>query len=193
MASKTAKDHHYTEAEKQFLRDNIQSLTYCELTKAFNSRFGTSLNECSISDVCLKRMGIKRDHPSKFPKGRKSFVYSCPIGAERTVGEQTFVKVSDVPNVGRTPSKGNDPNWKEKQFIVYEQAHGAIPDNKLIVFLDKDRKNFDIENLYCVDRKVNFMMAKNGWYSTDREITLTAIKWCELFYAMKGASKDERA
>ena len=185
MATKSTKDHLFTEEEKRFLRDNIQELTYSNLTKAFNAKFGTSLNEGNISDMCLKRLGIKRNHPWTFPKGRKSFVYSCPIGAERTVGEQTFVKVSDIPNIGRTPSKGNDPNWKEKQFIVYEQAHGKIPDNKLIVFLDKNRKNFDINNLYCVNRKVNFMMAKNGWYSTDREHTLAAIKWCELFYVLK--------
>lgn len=185
MATKSTKDHLFTDAEKQFLRDNIQSLTYSNLTKAFNAKFGTNLTEGNISDMCLKRMGIKRNHPWVFPKGKKSFVYSCPIGTERSVGEQTFVKISDIPNVGRTPSKGNDPNWKEKQFIVYEQAHGKIPDNKLIVFLDKNRKNFDINNLYCVDRKVNFMMAKNGWYSTDREHTLTAIKWCELYYTLK--------
>ena len=185
MATKSTKDHHFTDAEKQFLRDNIQELTYSNLTKAFNAKFGTNLTEGNISDMCLKRMGIKRNHPWVFPKGKKSFVYSCPIGTERSVGEQTFVKISDIPNIGRTPSKGNDPNWKEKQFIVYEQAHGKIPDDKLIVFLDKNRKNFDVENLYCVDRKVNFMMAKNGWYSTDREHTLTAIKWCELYYKLK--------
>lgn len=30
------------------------------------------------------------------------------------------------------------------------------------------------------------MMAKNHWYSTDPVLTLTAIKWCELYYATKG-------
>ena len=56
--------------------------------------------------------------------------------------------------------------------------------------LDMDVKNCEIGNLYPVNRKVNFMMAKNGWYQQDKELTLTAIKWCELFYAMKGDGKS---
>ena len=28
-------------------------------------------------------------------------------------------------------------------------------------------------------------MSKNGWWSKDADITLTAIKYCELWYALK--------
>jgi len=177
--------HNFSTEEKQFLKNNIDKYTYPQLTQVFNSRFGTRLTQFSISDVCLKRMGIKRNKVWKFAKGRKDFVYSCPVGTESRSGRDIFVKVSDDYSEGITPSKGSDPNWKRKQALIYEQAHGAIPDGRIIVFLNKDRNDFNINNLYCTTRRVSFMMAKNGWYSSDQELTLTAIKWCELFYALK--------
>lgn len=177
--------HSFSEEEKQFLRDNIGKYTYPQLTKYFNAHFMTNLKEHSISDVCIKRMGIKRGKMVKFPRGRKDFVYRCPVGTESRSGRDIFVKVSDDYSEGITPSKGSDPNWKRKQALIYEQAHGAIPDGRIIVFLNKDRNDFNINNLYCTTRRVSFMMAKNGWYSSDQELTLTAIKWCELFYALK--------
>lgn len=181
--------HNFSSREKQFLRDNINKYTYRQLTELFNAQFGTNLKEHSISDMCLKRMGVRRDKPFKFSKGRKDFVYTCPIGTESRIGDEVFVKVANNYHEGRTPSKGSDSNWKRKQVLIYERAHGEISRGNLIIFLDKNRNNFNVDNLYCTTREVNFMMAKNRWYTTDREVTLVAIKWCELFYALKNDTK----
>lgn len=76
-------------------------------------------------------------------------------------------------------------NWVQKHRLVWESVHGKIPKGKLIIFLDGDRSNFDPDNLYCIDRKLTTVMIRNNWFTTDRGHTLTAIKWCELFYARK--------
>lgn len=65
------------------------------------------------------------------------------------------------------------------------QHNGAKPEDGLIIFLDKDKTNFSPENLYCVDRKINFMLSKNKWHSTNPDLTLAAIKYAELFYKLK--------
>ena len=75
-------------------------------------------------------------------------------------------------------------NWMEKQRYIWEQVHGPIPKGHVVVFLDGNNRNFDIDNLYCMDRKWMPFMVKNKWFTTDREHTLTAIKWCELHYAL---------
>ena len=79
----------------------------------------------------------------------------------------------------------------EQTQEFYEFLQGKIPKGHMIVFLDKNRKNCDVGNLYCTTRAINFMMAKNKWYSSNPELTLAALKWCELFYAMKGEKDGE--
>lgn len=44
-----------------------------------------------------------------------------------------------------------------------------------------------IANDSTLPRKINTVMNCNSWFTTNRENTLTAIKWCELFYALKEA------
>ena len=184
MATKTKADHRFTEEEKNFLRDNINRFTYPQLADAFNAEFGTSLTHGNISDVCIKRLDLKRNKPHTFPKGKREF-NAVPIGTEMFDGATLWLKIDDAYHEGTSVSKGADSNWARKSTWVYEQKHGKIAEGFLIVHLDMDKFNCSPENLYCVSRKVNFMMAKNGWYKQDSELTLTAIKWCELFYATK--------
>lgn len=68
--------------------------------------------------------------------------------------------------------------------------YGEVPDGKMVIFLDCNKENLDIGNLYCIDRKISAVLASNGWYSDNGELTLTAIKWCELFYAIERGAVD---
>ena len=77
----------------------------------------------------------------------------------------------------------------EHQKKIYEDHYGPVQNGKIVVFLDRNPENFDINNLYCVDRKILVRMNQNSWFTHDRDHTLTAIKWCELFYAMKDKSR----
>lgn len=192
MASKTKKDHKYTEEQKKFLKKNINNMTYKELAEAFNERFNTNLTHGNISDICIKRLGIKRNKPYVFPKGKKDFS-AHPIGTEVFDGKNMWVKVSDeyIADGEMKNSKETNPNWKKKHILNYEKNYGPIPKGYVVVFLDKNHKNCEINNLYLVTRKVNFMMAKNKWYKPNKEQTLTAIKWCELFYSLKKINKGD--
>ena len=69
---------------------------------------------------------------------------------------------------------------------MWELYHGGMPpEGYNIIFLDGDRTNFDKNNLYAVNGKVLREMSKKKWWSTNPELTLAAIKWCELFYTIK--------
>lgn len=82
-------------------------------------------------------------------------------------------------------------NWVQKHRYIYEQQHGEIPNDHIIIFLDGNKTNFSINNLYCISRKIHAVMNKNRWFSENPDLTLTAIKWCELFYALKGNQYHE--
>ena len=107
----------------------------------------------------------------------------------------TFEKFSDFVNdvgyfEGKIDNKKYKINWMPKHKYIYEQHYGKIPEGYFVIFLDNNQMNFDISNLYCVNRKIHAIMSKNKWYTNNKENTLTAIKWCELYYVLKNNKKN---
>lgn len=190
MATRTVSDHKYTAEQNAWLRANIGSYRYKDLVRVFNEQFGTSLSYDALTSYCLKKLRIKRgkDKQHRFAKGKQSSKHTLPIGAEKWDGKILWVKISDdlIEEQRIVCQKALNPNWKPKKQVVWEQHHGAIPDGMMLVHLNRNRRDCSIENLYLTTRQINLMMAKNGWYSENPELTKTALKWCELFYAMKG-------
>lgn len=176
--------HMYTEEEYDFLRNNISENSYSELCKKFNIEFNCNVTLSAIEHTC-KRIGIHHGHPGNiFVKNENNpFSITRPIGSEMVSAGKVYVKVANHP----MPSGKSriNINWVQKNRYIYEQVHGKIPDGHMIVFLDSNRNNFDINNLYAIPAKINMMLGANKWFSSDRNVTLTAIKWCELFYALK--------
>lgn len=78
----------------------------------------------------------------------------------------------------------NDRRYPKRRY-VWEQAYGEIPKDHCIICLDGNKMNCNLDNLYCLPNKYKSIMARNKWFFKDKEMTLTAIKWCELHYALK--------
>lgn len=95
------------------------------------------------------RTGFKKGH---IPARTK------PIGTERLSKDgYVEIKVSDIPNVSRCV------NWRPKQLWIYEQHYNVKVDTRkeMVIFLDGDKRNFDIENLMLISRAENRIM-NNG-------------------------------
>lgn len=115
---------------------------------------------------------------------KKNEKEQCPIGTIRkTTNGVTYIKVKDSRLSFQSGYR--EPYWLPIQKKIWQDHYGEVPSGKIVIFLDGNHDNLDIENLYCIDRKISAVMAKNRWFTESREHTLTAIKWCELFYAMK--------
>lgn len=70
---------------------------------------------------------------------------------------------------------------------------GEMPKNYHLVFLDGNENNYDIQNLYCVSQETHRLMRRNKWYSNNKNVTLSAIKLCELTnLTQKGKDADQR-
>lgn len=176
----------YTEEQKQWLLDNFHIFVgYRELTNAFNEKFSTDRTESSLHDLCLKRLGLHSKYGiggnTKFKDGNMK--KQEPIGAIRKSKNCTYIKVKD--SYLAKSSGYSEPYWKPLQKKIYEDAYGEVPKGKMVIFLDTNKENFDLSNLYCIDRRISAILAKNKWYSANKELTLTAIKWAELMCAMK--------
>ena len=185
--------HHYTDYEKEWLLSQDSSMTYAELTDAFNKHFGLNVTTSSVKDLMIKRLRvISRSHNSRrtqFSKGAKP---KFSVGDEIVKDKYIYVKVNDKYVEGRYTSEDYANNWKRKSDIVWEASKGKIPDGWFVVFLDNNPLNCDISNLVIVNRSLHSVMCKNRFYSTTPEVTVTGLKICELIFAIKDARERIR-
>lgn len=173
----------YTHEQEQWLRDNYHAVdSYDELTQRFNNIFEVVRKKESIQEKCTKRLGLSgMPNPTTYGFKEKE---QLPIGTVRKSQAGTYVKVMHVP--ARTKFSGYaEPYWIPLQKKIYQDVFGEIGPNKMVCFLDGNQDNFMLSNLYCIDRRISAIMSRNKWWTDSREHTLTAIKWCELYYALK--------
>lgn len=174
--------HRYTPEEIDFVLKNLRNYeSYSNFCDAFNAKFGASVSRSSMSDLCCKRL--------KYPIGKNKTQYAAghrdkavPIGTIRKPANgSTYIKVS---NVMSHFSGYKEPDWIPLQKKVWMDKNGTVPKGKFVCFLDCNKENFDIDNLYCIDRRVAVRLAQNGWWSTDPDITLAGIRYAELMIAL---------
>lgn len=83
--------------------------------------------------------------PTMFKKGRPSLNHR-EVGSER-VNVDGYIEV-----------KVAEPNkWRLKNRVVWEQANGPIPPGHNVQFRNGNRLDCRLENLYLIDRRVQFM------------------------------------
>ena len=127
----------------------------------------------------------------RFVKGQESWCKGRKLGTRGRAAETQFKKGNrpyNTANVGeRRKAFMSDGSyyWKEKiaepnqwEFchrLIWEANNGKIPENHVIVFLDRNRDNLDIDNLSCISKSELYYMNSEGLWSEDKEITETAI------------------
>lgn len=169
--------HHFTETEREFLKENIEKYSYPALAEMFNSKFNTRCTVSSITQQCMTFLNVKKGS-SYVPHNVMEL--GTEVTKRKVKGYETvYVKIAE----GLKDKKSE--MWKPKHQVIWEKHNRPITDDEVIIFLDMDRTNFDIENLYCIPKKIMRVMNLNKWFTNSREHTLTAIKWCELHYATK--------
>lgn len=125
---------------------------------------------------------------------RRSFVpgHRCPHGRTfRPVGAEyvgkdgyVMVKVRERPDVPCSKD-----NWMLKHKHVWEQAHGCkVPKGWVVMFMDRDMRNFDPANLDCLPRGT--LQVMNSMVSRDPRLA-----WhdAETFHAVRLMAETKRA
>ena len=118
---------------------------------------------------------------TSFKKGHKPYNYK-PLGSERiTKDGYCEIKVSDT-----------DRRWRLKHVLIYEKHHGKVPKGSAVIFLDGDKRNFDIDNLHLVTRGQLAMLNKNSLIQKDAELTKTAINVVDLMKKISTIEKKDK-
>lgn len=181
--------HFYSKEEIEYLNNISYGRTNKQITELFNKRFNLELGKKAISAV-RKRHGIKTGEngrfpkgniphnkgkkglggwePTQFKKGHKPHNYN-PIGTERVNGD------------GYVDIKIADPNkWKGKHILLWEEHNGPLPKGHVVIFADRNNRNFEPNNLVLVSRQQLLMLNRHKLIQDSADLTRTGILIADL-------------
>ena len=187
---------------KQFILDNYKGRYNQELADLFNQKFNTNITSRMIKSYKANNK-LNSGLTGKFRKGQTphNTGKKMPKEVYEKVKHTMFAKGNVPPNHrpvgseriskdGYIEVKVAEPNkWRLKQRVVYEEAKGKIPEGCPIIFLDGNKRNFDIDNLKCITRSELLYLNCNG-LNNSNEITETGILMARLDSA-KNKKKQE--
>jgi hypothetical protein len=192
----------YTDEMKQFILDNYKGRYNQELADLFNQKFNTNITSRTIKSYKANNK-LNSGLTGKFRKGQTPHNKGKKMPKEvyEKVKHTMFAKGNVPPNHrpvgseriskdGYIEVKVAEPNkWRLKQRVVYEEAKGKIPEGCPMIFLDGNKRNFDIDNLRCITRSELLYLNCNG-LNNSNEITETGILMARLDRA-KNKKKQE--
>lgn len=164
--------------EREWMLANDRGNLVFETIDAFEAEFGIRLTR---SQVSLFRSTYGTQRKSAHGGGRPR----VPVGTERETKGYVVVKVSEEAT--RPQSKDN---WKLKHVHIWEQANGPLPKGWVVLFADRDTRNFDPGNLVAVPRTYIAQLNSHEWH--DRETLEAAINCVRLKLAITDAKNRPR-
>ncbi len=178
----------YTDEQIAYLKElSERGLFNREITRLFNERFDTSRTENAIQQQRCK-YGFKTTARYYWKKGCKPWNkgmkgWFAP-GTERTQFKkgdmpQTWVPVGSetVTEDGYLKVKIADPDkWVYKHRLIWEQHHGRkVPPGHVVIFGDRNKRNFDPDNLLLVSQAQLVRMNQMGLIKDDADLTKIGI------------------
>lgn len=171
------------------------------MAEELNGHFGTNYTQQQVKGY-YSNHGLNSGLTGRFTKGHETHNkgrkgYYSP-GAEKG----WFRKGHDPHNktpIGTVTKRGDGYlwekvgpgplDWRHKHRLVWEQAHGPIPDGYVIIFKDKNKENIDLDNLAMVEQGELSVLNKRGLITSDPELTETGILLAKVIKQQAKAKK----
>jgi len=181
----------YTDEQSDFIRENITGTTRKDLVELFNTHFKL---EISLSQMIgfIKNNHFKSGLDCRFKVGKISANKGMKaIYAERSKTcfkkgcipyNQKSVGTEIVQEDGYTKVKIAEPNkWRFKQQLIWEKHNGIIPQGYTLVFGDRNRHNFDIDNLILVSKQQLLILNIKKLIQANADLTRTGVIIADLY------------
>lgn len=146
-----------------------------------NSGKGKTLSERGYSEEAQARIRAAGFKKGSIPKNGAVI----PIGAER-VDERGYIEVKVAER--KSHPRCND-NWRKKHYVAYELHNGEIPEGHIVVFADKNKRNFDPENLVAVPNGAMRMIWRRRIPYCDAESLEVAVNITRLMSARNAVAR----
>ena len=196
---KSSTFHIWSSEEKDYLREITPGRHYKEIVELMNAKFEYEFNLGQIKGA-IARYKLNTGFTGYFPKGNIPFNKGTKgiMKANKTSYKKGNIPQSYKPvgteritKDGYTEIKVKDPNvWKLKHRIIYEEHYGEIPKGYVVMFLDRDKSNFDINNLILISRNQLRTLNQNDLIKDDPELTKSGIILADLLIKINEKDKE---
>lgn len=167
------------DAEREWMLEHDGG-SVADTIDAFEGAFGIRLTRGQVSL-------FRSTHGTQQRRSHGGGRTRVPVGTERDNGKgYVEVKVAEESSV----PQGKD-NWKLKHVHVWERENGPLPEGHVVMFADRDTRNFDPANLVAVPRALAAMV--NGMGYCDRASLESAVALARLKSAVVDARNRPRA
>lgn len=185
----TIKSRMFNDEQVQFILDHYKGITTYQLADMLNERFNLNVTQKQMRSFLQNHhLSNGLQNATKFKPGCISHNKGKRMSAEQYEAcKRTMFKKGSIPpnhrNLGeeREDKDGyvyvkvadglKNKNWKLKHHVLWERVNGVIPPGHKLVFLDGNKRNFDLENLMLVCDAVHVRVNKNRGYSVDGDIS----------------------
>ena len=201
----------YSKEQLDFLKQEYPQLPLKLLTEAFNRKFNLSKSESQIRG-CLRNHKIRSGRTGRFEsgstpwneglKGRPVHENSKatqfkkgqapknakPVGHERICKKDDYVliKVNET-----NPYTGAATRYKHKHIVLWERENGSVPKDHVVIFADGNKRNFAIDNLKLVHRKLLLQLNRNNYSQQSEEVKPAMLNLSKLQVKLFEKSKGE--
>lgn len=175
----------FSKRQIQYMIDHQRGISRAQLTDQLNRHFGSEFNVRQI-DNYLKRRGIKNGRNTRLTTGSKPWnkgskgvckpnagsfskgqrpVNHKPVGHERIADGYILIKTDQV-----NPYTGTKGWYRHKHRVLWEQAHGPVPKDCIVSFIDGDPMNCVLENLEMISLAEKTYLNRNGYNRLPNEV-----------------------
>lgn len=177
----------FTENQEKFVFDHYVQTSNRELTEMINKEFGTNFSIQQVKSWKVNH-GCNSGLTSHFKKGHVP-INKGTKGIFNFGGNRTSFRKGNKPHnvmpVGTRILKSDDywwtkisdkPNkWRQTHRLLWEELHGPLAKNQVLIFLDGDKNNLDVKNLQAITKAEHIRMNTNAYRSSNPELTKVGI------------------
>lgn len=189
----------YNEEHEIWVRKNNSGVSFKELTVKFNKHFNSNVSYESFR-AFAGRKKIKNGYITKFEKGRTPWnagIKGLHLGGnagwfKKGQKSQNHREVGSVRinSQGYTYVKTAEPSkWEAKHLLIWEEKFGKVPKGHNVIFADRNKQNFDLDNLILVNKKQLLKLNTNGYISNDKDLTKAGLNVVNLEIAIRDRGK----
>jgi hypothetical protein len=192
----------YTAEENEFIKQYAPGHSRKEIIAAFKERFDYELTIGQLK-ARMKKLNVQTGFTGRFGtfpaynKGKRL------TERQYNFAEPTMFKKGNVPknraevgtevlmSDGYVKVKVAQPRtWKRKHVFIWEQENGDLPKDKMVIFLDQNKQNFDPSNLVAITKQTNLVLERNHMLTNDPVINKTMILIAEYMASAKIGTFD---
>lgn len=192
----------WTKELKAFLREQIKTHTINEVTELIREKFSWPDITRNTIKGALTRYSIKTGRTGRFQNGNIPYNKGKKLSAETlekirasgTMFEKGNRPHNELPIGSRVISKDGYiyekvrddlklkacERWRPVQALIWEKHFGPVPKGKNVIFLDGDKRNFDINNLACIDNAEHLEMIRLKLRTDNSELSRVGVNIAKL-------------